>query len=210
MITPTTTPFLANAVNEAARERVWRARSNRGGRANLELLDRAVALRHELASLYGYPDYPTFVLRRRMAEAPAAVFDFLSKVRDTVLAQETVELDELRLDKAMLLGKPVVATGYSGNLDFMDADTALLVDYRPVALREPFPPFPRGATWAEPSAEHAAAQMRWVFDHPEAAWALGERARRRASEVLSLDAAGRRMRRRLEEIRESRRKGPTT
>jgi thimet oligopeptidase len=103
---PTVFPFLANATSEAARERVWRAFSDRGGRPNLELLDRAVALRHELAGLYGYPDYPTFLLRRRMAETPAAVFDFLAKVKGTVEAQESRELDELRAQKASLLGKP--------------------------------------------------------------------------------------------------------
>jgi thimet oligopeptidase len=103
---PTTTPFLANAVSEPARERVWRALATRGGKQNIEILDHAVVLRHELATLYGYPDYPTFLLRRRMAETPAAVFDFLNKVRGTVVAQETRELDELKADKAALTGKP--------------------------------------------------------------------------------------------------------
>ena len=104
---PTTQPFLTNAISEPARERLWRALANRGGKQNIEILDRAVVLRHELASLYGYPDYPTFILRRRMAETPAAVFDFLNKVRGTVIAQEQRELDDLRADKAALLGKPV-------------------------------------------------------------------------------------------------------
>jgi thimet oligopeptidase len=103
---PTTRPFMAQAVSEAARERVWRALENRGGGQNLELLDRAVVLRHELASLYGFADYPTFVLRRRMAETPAAVFDFLGKVRGTVLAQEASELEELKADKAAFVGRP--------------------------------------------------------------------------------------------------------
>ena len=104
---PTTGPFMANATSEAARERLSRAIANRGGRQNLALLDRAVVLRHELAQLYGYPDYPTFVLRRRMAETPKAVFDFLGQVKGTVEAQEKRELEELRADKAALLGKPV-------------------------------------------------------------------------------------------------------
>jgi thimet oligopeptidase len=102
---PTTQPFLANALSEPARERVWRAIENRGGRHNLELLDRALALRHELAAIYGAPDYPTFILRRRMAGTPAAVFDFLGQVRETVLAQEARELGELKADKAALAGK---------------------------------------------------------------------------------------------------------
>jgi thimet oligopeptidase len=104
---PTVGPFMSNSASEAARERLSRAMSNRGGRQNLELLDRAVVLRHEMAQLYGYPDYPTFLLRRRMAETPAAVHDFLARVKGTVEAQERSELEELRADKAAVLGKPV-------------------------------------------------------------------------------------------------------
>jgi thimet oligopeptidase len=104
---PTILPFLSNAVSEPARQRVWMTFQNRGGASNLERLDRAVVLRHELALLYGFPDYPTFVLRRRMAGTPAAVNDFLARVRSTVLEQETRELAELRADKAAQLGNPV-------------------------------------------------------------------------------------------------------
>ena len=104
---PTIQPFLSNSTSEAARERLSRAVANRGGKENLERLDRAVVLRHELAQLYGYPDYPTFLLRRRMAETPAAVLDFMRKVKGTVEAQELRELGELKADKAALLGKPV-------------------------------------------------------------------------------------------------------
>ncbi|HET9024365.1 MAG TPA: M3 family metallopeptidase [Burkholderiaceae bacterium] len=104
---PTILPFLSNSTSEAARERLSRAVANRGGKENLVRLDRAVVLRHELAQLYGYPDYPTFLLRRRMAETPAAVFDFMRKVKGTVEAQELRELGELKADKAALLGKPV-------------------------------------------------------------------------------------------------------
>jgi glycosyltransferase involved in cell wall biosynthesis len=110
----------------------------------------------------------------------------------------------LSLAEAMLLGKPVVATGYSGNLDFMSADNSLLVDARRVPLERDYPPYPRGAAWAEPSEDHAARLMRWAFDHPEEAKALGERARRDAQERLSPAAAGGRMRRRLEAVRAAR------
>ena len=36
--------------------------------------------------------------------------------------------------EAMSLGKPVIATRYAGNLDFMTADNSLLVDYRLVPI----------------------------------------------------------------------------
>lgn len=104
---PTYLPFLENAVDEDARRRVWLAKQSEGGAANLQLLDRALALRHELAALYGYPDYAAFALRRTMAESPAAVEDFLTRVKAAVDAGEARELAELRADKAALLGKPV-------------------------------------------------------------------------------------------------------
>jgi len=42
-----------------------------GGSANLELLDRVLALRHEMARFMVYPDFATFSLRRAMAKTPA-------------------------------------------------------------------------------------------------------------------------------------------
>jgi hypothetical protein len=103
----------------------------------------------------------------------------------------------LTMAEAMLMGKPVIATGYSGNLDFMTPDTSLLVDYERVPIASDLPPYPRGAIWAEPSVDQAADWMRWVYQHPHEARALGQRARRHASQLLSLEAAGRRMHQRL-------------
>lgn len=62
--------------------------------------------------------------------------------------------------EAMMLGKPVVVTGYSGNMDFTTPGTAALVDH---ALRPLAPddyPFGEGQVWAEPDAAHAAWWMR--------------------------------------------------
>lgn len=104
---PSYFPFLANAWGEDARRRVWTAKQNEGGTANLELLDRVLALRHELARQYGLPDYATFVLRRRMAQTPGTVFEFLERVKRAVDDYEARELAELRADKAALYGLPV-------------------------------------------------------------------------------------------------------
>lgn len=94
-------------MNEDARRRVWIARLQEGGAANLELLDRVLQLRHEMVRLYGLPDYATFALRRRMARTPAAVNDFLASVKKAVDEVEARELEELRADKAALLGRPL-------------------------------------------------------------------------------------------------------
>jgi len=104
---PTYLPFLENAVSEDARRRVWTAKLKEGGAVNLELLDRVLQLRYEMARLYGLPDYATFALRRRMARTPEAVNDFLTSVKNAVDLVEARELEELRADKAALLGKPL-------------------------------------------------------------------------------------------------------
>jgi len=85
----------------------------------------------------------------------------------------------LTMAEAMALGKPVIATAYSGNLDFMDRDTAYLVPWTPGAVPPGCDPYPAGAQWAEPDLEAAATLMRHVYRHPEEAAAKGRLARER-------------------------------
>ena len=63
----------------------------------------------------------------------------------------------LTMAEAMLLGKPVIATGYSGNLDFMTPDNSRLVDYRRVRITQELPYYGKGCFWAEPDLNHAAS-----------------------------------------------------
>ena len=102
--------------------------------------------------------------------------------------------------EAMALGKPVIATGYSGNLEYMTPDNAYLVDY---TLQEVGPgcwPYPEDAHWAEPDLGHAARLMREVFDAQPAARERGALAAAQLADTHSALAAGQTMRRRLESI----------
>ena len=76
---PTVVPFMQNATSEAARRKVWMAKNREGGEQNLALLDRTLKLRYELAQLHGLPDYATYAIKRRMAQTPAAVNEFLGQ-----------------------------------------------------------------------------------------------------------------------------------
>ncbi|MEM7318133.1 MAG: glycosyltransferase [Pseudomonadota bacterium] len=70
--------------------------------------------------------------------------------------------------EAMALEVPVVATAYSGNMDFCTEDTTWLVDYEISNLKPGDYIFVRpGSQWAEPSIDHAAAQLRAAFDDPD-------------------------------------------
>jgi glycosyltransferase involved in cell wall biosynthesis len=103
--------------------------------------------------------------------------------------------------EAMWLGKPVIATGYSGNLDFMTGENSLLVDYRMIPIGPGADPYPPDAEWADPDPQHAATLMRGLFDDRERARALGATAAADIRRTHSPSAAGEIMCRRLEAIR---------
>ncbi len=113
----------------------------------------------------------------------------------------------LTMAEAMLMGKPVIATNFSGNVDFMDNSNSLLVPYELVKLRWPIPPYDAQLEWAEPSIEDAAQHMRRVFDNQAWARELGARAKLSAEANLSLRTAGERFAGRLKEIDATRRVG---
>lgn len=82
----------------------------------------------------------------------------------------------LGMAECMYLGKPVIATGYSGNMDFMDGENSLLVDYRMTPLHEGNYVCWQGQQWADPDVAHAARLMRLVFDDRELAHRIGANA----------------------------------
>ena len=106
----------------------------------------------------------------------------------------------LTMAEAMLLGKPTIATAYSGNLDFMTPANSYLVRFDKTTIAEDIPPYPKGCVWAEPSVEHAAELMRRVYDEREEAAALARRGQADLTALLSPEASGRRMAARLAEI----------
>ncbi len=93
----------------------------------------------------------------------------------------------LTMAEAMAYGKPVIATNYSGNVDFMHEGNSLLIPYTPVPIPKGCDPYPAGTQWADPDINAAATAMRRVFDDPIAARELGEQARGDILERFSLD-----------------------
>ena len=90
--------------------------------------------------------------------------------------------------EAMLLGRPVVATGWSGTMDFMDEGTAALVGYRLVPAQDPRAVYEApGAVWAEADVGQAADWLRHLADDPDARAALGRRGQRAARDRLGMD-----------------------
>ena len=123
--------------------------------------------------------------------------DGLFNACDCYLSLHRAEGFGYTMAEAMWEGKPVIATAYSGNLDYMTPENSYLVDYSLVPIGEGHAPYPAGGEWAEPDVEHAARLMREVFEHPEEAARRGERAAADIRRTHSPEAAGRAMATRL-------------
>lgn len=102
--------------------------------------------------------------------------------------------------EAMLLGKPVVVTNYSGTADFCRPDNTLLVDYSLVPVEPGSYVAAAGQVWADPSIEHAARHMRALFEDRSLGPRIGAKGRQTIMEEFSSSAVGRLYRERLAEI----------
>ncbi|MGP0591333.1 glycosyltransferase [Nitrospira sp. T9] len=100
----------------------------------------------------------------------------LVKLCDCFLSLHRSEGFGRGLAEAMYLGKPVIATGYSGNLDFTNAHNSCLVDYRLIPVGEHEYPFAKGQKWADPDIEHAVWFMKRVVNEPNYAQTIGQHA----------------------------------
>ena len=89
--------------------------------------------------------------------------------------------------EAARLGKPVIMTGYGGQLDYLAPDVAYLVDYQLVPVHEPIwaASYKPSDLWAEPSVATAATLMRDVFDDQSSARARGDRLASRIAHEFS-------------------------
>jgi glycosyltransferase involved in cell wall biosynthesis len=74
------------------------------------------------------------------------------------------------------MGVPVIATAYSGNMDFMDESNGYLVKYKMTKLESVSGPYSAGFQCAEPDIRQAAEYMKHVYENPSEAKAKGETA----------------------------------
>jgi glycosyltransferase involved in cell wall biosynthesis/SAM-dependent methyltransferase len=104
------------------------------------------------------------------------------------------------LAEAMYLGKPVIATGYSGNMEFMTPHNSYPVDYTLRSIGDDAGPYPATGEWAEPDVGHAARLMRQVFENQGEASERGLRAAEDLRQNHSAEAAGRAMAERIRRV----------
>ena len=110
----------------------------------------------------------------------------------------------LTMSEAMYYGKPVIATAYSSNMEFMNVGNSFPVKYELLTTAEDYGAYPKGSVWAEPDVDHAATLMQYVFNNYQAAQAVGDRAAKEISSLLSPPTVGKKIRSRLEFIMKTR------
>jgi glycosyltransferase involved in cell wall biosynthesis len=114
--------------------------------------------------------------------------------------------------EAMYLGRPIIATAYSGNMDFTTGTNSCLVGYRLRAIDSAENEYDAGIAriyesgqlWAEPDLEQAARWMRMLFDRPTARRRVGAAGAATIRRKYSTGAAQAAMVTRLEELTHAR------
>ncbi len=115
------------------------------------------------------------------------VYDWLSSL-DLYASLHRSEGFGYGMAEAMIRGVPTIATGYSGNLQFMNEDNSLLVNYR-------LTPIDRGQystvddqEWADPSIDDAAEKLRKMYHQPDLRTRLAAAGRQSVSKQLAARA----------------------
>jgi glycosyltransferase involved in cell wall biosynthesis len=112
---------------------------------------------------------------------------------DVVLSPHRSEGFGLVLAEAMRAGKPVIATGWSGNMDFMDTSSAALIQSTEVPVNDSTGTYSVG-NWAEPDLEHAAVLIKRLAENAEERTKLGLAGMAKITAFANVDEWQKRMR----------------
>ena len=104
--------------------------------------------------------------------------------------------------EAMACGLPVIATRWSGNLEFMNDQNSLLLDTEGVVTIDERAEiaFYRGQRWAEPSVDHLVSLLRLVVEQPQKVEQIGLRARQDMERLWDWEIVSEHVAKRLHEI----------
>ncbi|MGM4984636.1 glycosyltransferase [Rhizobium sp. OK494] len=125
----------------------------------------------------------------------------LKDVCDAFVSPHRGEGFGLNIAEMMILGKPVVVTGYSGNLEFCNKQNSFFVDYDLVEVSDEAGPYPIGYVWACPKHDSLAAQLKEVRSQTARVKKIASKGQRDVTAKLSKKAIAALMSERFAEIR---------
>lgn len=136
-------------------------------------------------ALAGRPD---IVLLDRTMTAPER--DALVADCDCLLSMHRSEGHGLHIAEAMAAGKPVIATAFGGNTQFMSDRNSYPLSWRPARVGPAVEHYPPDASWAEPDIDAARRVLRFVYNNRADAALRGARGRDDVLTMLSPEAVG--------------------
>jgi glycosyltransferase involved in cell wall biosynthesis len=136
------------------------------------------------------------------------LMDSLLNVADAYVSLHRAEGFGLGMAESIALGKPVIATAYSGNIDFMTAENSYPVGYVLRQITEQdheFQPvcatvYRPGQYWAEPDNQQAAVWMQHLYQNPGEGRERGQKAAADIKRLFSRAMTGKRIEERLRQI----------
>ena len=95
-------PFMQYAKSDDARKQLYIKYNNRASDSNLEVLDKMLAKRKEMADLLGYSTFASYQTETRMAKDPNTVWEFETKLTESVKPKGKLDFDQMRRHKEKL------------------------------------------------------------------------------------------------------------
>lgn len=126
--------------------------------------------------------------------------DGLIAACDCYLSLHRSEGHGMPLAEAMAAGKPVVATDFGGNTEFMTEQNSYLIPCTLTTVGIGVEHYPPDASWAEPDIEVAARLLRGVAEHREDAMRHAAQGQLDVLATLSPEAVGARILADLEQL----------
>jgi glycosyltransferase involved in cell wall biosynthesis len=139
------------------------------------------------------------ILKREFNLEKSEVMALMS-VCDAYVSLHRAEGFGRTMAEAMLLGKPVIATGYSGNADFLTKTTGFPVRYKKAKIKANEYPAGDGQTWAEPDLKNAAEQLVRVFENAAERQKRSHKGQAHIAAIHGAMAVGNTVRHRLEQL----------
>ncbi|HJS00840.1 MAG TPA: glycosyltransferase [Flavobacterium sp.] len=134
---------------------------------NVELIIKTTGAKHHKKSKQRLEQYASKAknIRIRDIELDKNSVNHLINNCDSYVSLHHSEGFGLTLAEAMYLGKPTLATNYSGNTEFMNEENSYLIDYQLGPIENPDKNFCSKTIWANPILHKAVEKLTEVYEN---------------------------------------------
>lgn len=105
---PEIVPFMDNAENAELRRQLFEKNQVKGGKANVAVLEEAIGVRNEIATLLGYDSWAAYIVEKRMAKERGAVETFLRDLQEKVAPKADADMRALGESKRAHVGSSTI------------------------------------------------------------------------------------------------------